>query len=1100
MPIRLYLQVFAQTSLIDGLDEAREQNLLIEELPAPIKDALFYRRLYMRHVYTVLNVLQDMHLVRTIGDTVSLERLWLSREACILDTTQKTTETPGLVRHYRFDSLAEVMRYWTDLEYLSQYTTTEDINRTEEEQDAEDWARNEDDLKEAATAPTDELLHTTRTGDDRQAEMGGTSGGEINDEGEPPPVVLDPSSVPSLGYKQNWTNVVVLSKQERDTLQQYMEQLGEVPTKDQVKQLSLETGVPMQGALSFYNEVKRKKKLELLGGPGARRKRSKVPQRTRRRKPRPLPEVNQALTPLQRRKGHWLSSEPRHNVEGNEVGTDEHTEQSADTALTRRRLQMKDPSHVRAFKAQRSTEEEPLPEEEATLDIDSEEEMPPEEEGNAFELALSVFVPLSNFVPTESQRKAFSLQPQRVTWNMQHHLDLIRSYLQFSKAIGPLEAATLARSPSIPWDAIAKQVGRSPTLCKHRIFSMSRSKRWGPIVELVLRQEGMKPALSASTQHTDDSMELVPSSATTVAAAIPLSSEDKIPPAITPIELPDSMAEFHAKYTILGRDNELKRSSSVLHQSTQPPITHAVLDLYKMILLNCERGIPHTTYQLFADFSERELESALFHLRMTGCVVRNKGEGLRFRLSSKFNDEWKSSFMDQLCVSARSSQEQEKLSSLLRGDLPSVSLSTASEGGDMACVLSLMADEQITVAPILPQQKTPHEFSKEQEEDEEEEEEEEEEDFEEEQQRSVKGKRRIHGGVLKHLLRIGAIQVDAGNPNITNLSSERVILPPCNVRVTPTHIPLSAAISQPAEACREEKGKDKEPTYAQPSPSVERINVETVEDEQEASLQPQAALYLRSIKEEGHLSFLCALYSHISSAGENGMTMADLLLWQKEADEQGEKGSATIAVEDTQQGEEEEQERESQVEEALQQLLNFEDVCRVGNSTEQERYVSRQFLDRWCFKPLTDPLNVLFYTRQQQQQASYSSTQEEQQTATEGEKEVVKMWKTLDGNIRTEFIQSLRRKLFGIIMAKPGIYESSLLEMLPRLGRAAVMEVLQTLLLDGAVEKRCTTFVKPSLFSPPSDAQQVFCYYPTTTGLLCLATASSSSSSSSSSA
>lgn len=83
MPIRLYLQVIGQTSIIDGLDEYKDTDVLFEELPTAIKDALLYRRLFMRHIYGIFAVLEELQLLHYLGEDKSLERLFLSKEACM---------------------------------------------------------------------------------------------------------------------------------------------------------------------------------------------------------------------------------------------------------------------------------------------------------------------------------------------------------------------------------------------------------------------------------------------------------------------------------------------------------------------------------------------------------------------------------------------------------------------------------------------------------------------------------------------------------------------------------------------------------------------------------------------------------------------------------------------------------------------------------------------------------------------------------------------------------------------------------------------------------------------------------------------------------
>ena len=204
-----------------------------------------------------------------------------------MDITQKTAHVPGLVRHYRFNSLPEVMRYWTELEYISLYSTTEDTHHPETEE--EEWGLNEDEVgngEEGASSGISKegSVHVVPDGDFT-----------ADQHEDPPTTVLDPGTIPSLAFKPNWANVVMLRKEEKNILDKYLSQLGGTsPTRNQVKQISTDTGIPLQAVLSHLKALKRKNESAI-----AKQQRSKLTKRASHRQQRETPSPR---IPLQRRR------------------------------------------------------------------------------------------------------------------------------------------------------------------------------------------------------------------------------------------------------------------------------------------------------------------------------------------------------------------------------------------------------------------------------------------------------------------------------------------------------------------------------------------------------------------------------------------------------------------------------------------------------------------------------------------------------------------------------------------------------------------------------------------------------------------------------
>ena len=123
MPIRVYLQIIGHTTVIKGLEDCLKNNLTIEELPEHIRREIFNRRIFspkLNYLSTILRTLKVLEV-----NSVSI--LELNKEAEIVDDTV----SPNVIKKYTFEGLSDVMRYWTELEYIS-------LHKSLEEQDTEE--------------------------------------------------------------------------------------------------------------------------------------------------------------------------------------------------------------------------------------------------------------------------------------------------------------------------------------------------------------------------------------------------------------------------------------------------------------------------------------------------------------------------------------------------------------------------------------------------------------------------------------------------------------------------------------------------------------------------------------------------------------------------------------------------------------------------------------------------------------------------------------------------------------------------------------------------------------------------------------------------
>ncbi len=113
----MYLQVIGHTKLVEGLEDAIERALTIRELTSEIRQALFHRRVYIRHIYTLLDIMTSLQLVRpaTEDNVHSMQMMYLERKVNI-----PCTLPSGCTLHeHVFNTITDVGKYWDELESLS---------------------------------------------------------------------------------------------------------------------------------------------------------------------------------------------------------------------------------------------------------------------------------------------------------------------------------------------------------------------------------------------------------------------------------------------------------------------------------------------------------------------------------------------------------------------------------------------------------------------------------------------------------------------------------------------------------------------------------------------------------------------------------------------------------------------------------------------------------------------------------------------------------------------------------------------------------------------------------------------------------------------
>jgi hypothetical protein len=122
MPVAMYLQIIGQTARVEGLAEARDQGVLVKDLPDAIRSSLFSGRQFTRRLQGLVELLQAMHVVRrtmrtaedlgTIPSTDLPSDVRLASQVLFMDTT---TEEPTK-RLVKTDSQAGVEEFWAAVE------------------------------------------------------------------------------------------------------------------------------------------------------------------------------------------------------------------------------------------------------------------------------------------------------------------------------------------------------------------------------------------------------------------------------------------------------------------------------------------------------------------------------------------------------------------------------------------------------------------------------------------------------------------------------------------------------------------------------------------------------------------------------------------------------------------------------------------------------------------------------------------------------------------------------------------------------------------------------------------------------------------------
>ncbi len=145
MPIKIYLQVIGHAHPIEGIEQCIAQGTTIEQAPDSVRHALFNRRVFTYKLNLLTSTLKELNLISSESNNVRIATtspqlthrlaspfgkdskygwslLYLTISA-ILDTTASPTST---TRNYTFDTLTDVMRYWSELEFISLHQVLEE--------------------------------------------------------------------------------------------------------------------------------------------------------------------------------------------------------------------------------------------------------------------------------------------------------------------------------------------------------------------------------------------------------------------------------------------------------------------------------------------------------------------------------------------------------------------------------------------------------------------------------------------------------------------------------------------------------------------------------------------------------------------------------------------------------------------------------------------------------------------------------------------------------------------------------------------------------------------------------------------------------------
>jgi hypothetical protein len=125
MPLRVYLQIIGHTTIIKGLEECLKKNLTIDQLPENIREEMFNRRIFSPKLNALATILKGLKLL----EVTSISTLELLKETELLDDTVQPPE----MKHYQFIGLSDVMRYWSELEFVSLHKVLEEQDIQSEE-------------------------------------------------------------------------------------------------------------------------------------------------------------------------------------------------------------------------------------------------------------------------------------------------------------------------------------------------------------------------------------------------------------------------------------------------------------------------------------------------------------------------------------------------------------------------------------------------------------------------------------------------------------------------------------------------------------------------------------------------------------------------------------------------------------------------------------------------------------------------------------------------------------------------------------------------------------------------------------------------------
>lgn len=533
MPVKLYLQVIGQTQKIPGLEDCLADDLTIRQLPVAIKSALFHRRVFSRRLNDLLDVLRKLKLVGCQEEhSTSYEAMHLERHGEIED---RISERSGTVRRYTFNTFADIMKYWTELEYISlARIVIEDEENGEESQ--------------------------SKLEEDNEDEMGGGGGGSTGGGGPNNNGGKDPfgGTLPELTRRANWSSLKPLNRAQISVLDQH--EFAHAPTKAEITYLATQYHIPTVQVMNHYKLKMKKRAQHTLTRRTATRT-------TRKR------TVTSGLPTT--RKGRKRKS-----------ATDDGSGLVDDSGRPRISFAI-DTSRRKRKRA-------------ALPRLDMERREDEDEDESLDEAARAAAV------------------PQRTNWLPDEDLALIRTFVHVRAEAGTEEREA---SEDELWVHIGRLMSKPASVCKQRIHSLLKGQHLEPAVQILIDHLNRRDAAPLTRSETP---------------------------------LPETVEEVGQRYLI----------AAPFKSAPLPPVApiiSAAEDMYKMILLMGTRGeeVAEWAWRLFPYFTEDELDLALQRLRQAGLIVKARGrEGVRFQLSDKFKKMCVSHKLNTLSEEAREFAQQ----------------------------------------------------------------------------------------------------------------------------------------------------------------------------------------------------------------------------------------------------------------------------------------------------------------------------------------------------------------------------------------------------------------------------------------------------------